>query len=72
MPTIKRKRATVDDYIAILTEHDRKQAQRATRDAAISQLAKRAAQGYTLMDHVETVVVIIILAIVGIMKTGGL
>ncbi|OQW74831.1 MAG: hypothetical protein BVN35_09450 [Proteobacteria bacterium ST_bin11] len=72
MATIKRQRATVDDYVAALIARDRALAERATRDAAINQLAKRAAQGYTLMDHVETVVVIIILAIVGIMKTGGL
>lgn len=70
---IKRRKPTVNDLVITLCRHDRQQAERATREQAISNLAQRAddASRETFWNRIEVTAVITILAVVELFRLGG-
>lgn len=70
---IKRRKPSIDDLVIALCQHDRKQAERAQRERAISQLAQKAgiAKSENFWNRIEVVTVITILAVVELFRLGG-
>lgn len=70
---IKRRKPSIDDLVIALCQHDRKQAERAQREHAISQLAQReqTASRENFWNRIEVTVAITILAVVELFRLGG-
>lgn len=73
-PIPRRRRPSVDAYVAALNARDRKQAERARRERAINRLAHEAedASRENLWNRVEVTVAIGILAVIELCRLGGL